>query len=593
MLIVTSPAPLVSDDGTGPAPRPEQLDAAHRSDLVDGTRVPLKVADIYCGAGGLSEGFRLAGYEIVFGLDKDEDSVATFRRNHPRAGYYLGSVTDLTPAELAGRIGETDVIVGGPSCQGFSTAGRRRGWVRPDDDRNQLWEHMLALVAEARPRAFLLENVPGLVMWREGQLGEKILAAFRALGYVVEMRILLAADYGVPQRRRRLFLVGILGGAPYEFPAATHMGGWRRDSLVKWEQRRKDAGLLRHIPCWEAIADLPSLGPGDANTRYIEERTSPYGRWLRDGALRVADHESRDLGAEHLSLIEHVPQGGTWRDIPPHLLPDRFRGMRRTDSTNLLGRLDPALPGYTINTQYYNVTTGCYTHPFEDRSLSIREGARLQTFLDTYEFVGTLPSRCRQVGNAVPPLLGAVLAGQLALQLLGNELEEGYEVVASAEASEQLPPPPSSIAVRERMRRQRKADTRPEVRLRSELHRRKLRFRVGVRPLPDLQRTADVLFGGEVKVAVFVDGCFWHGCLLHARPTKSNTKWWADKIRRNRDRDQETSRALEDAGWEVVRVWEHEPPADAATRIAVVVARRREAASCRSTRGRLKSLSQE
>ncbi|MFD8739863.1 DNA (cytosine-5-)-methyltransferase [Streptomyces sp. NPDC059618] len=531
----------------------------------------LKVADLFCGAGGLSEGFREAGFDIVFGLDKDADSMATYAKNHPDARTLQGSISDYSPSELAEIIGPVDVIIGGPSCQGFSTAGRRSGWVRSQDERNRLWEHMLGLVEETKPSAFLMENVPGLVMWKEGQFGHKILKAFKRLGYKVEMQILLAADYGVPQRRRRLFIVGIRDGKQFQFPEPTHMGGWRRDTLALWEEKRKKAGLLPHISVWDAIGDLSPLAGGTHEKTYSlpAGKASPLARLLRSGMRRTSSHEVRELDASHARLLSYVPQGGTWREIPAYLLPDRYRGMRRTDSTNLFGRLDPALPAYTINTQFYNVTTGCYAHPYEDRALSIREGARIQTFPDSYEFAGSLSSQCRQIGNAVPPLLARQLAYAIACHLGASE---------SMTANEALPvkphggvPAPVTSSVVDREQSGAYVSVRSSAALAREL--RMYGEEVVAHNLLELPggRLED-LFLPARKVAVLVNECFWHGCPEHARRTKSSTVWWAEKISKNR-KDEISARArLEELGWSVHVVWEHEEPANAARRLRRMLA---------------------
>jgi DNA (cytosine-5)-methyltransferase 1 len=525
---------------------------------------------LFSGAGGLTAGFRAAGYEVSFAIDIDHDSCETYARNNPGVDVENRSITDLSATSIAQRSGgDVDVVLGGPSCQGFSTHGRRTGWVRDDDDRNTLWLRMLDVVQAVKPRSFLMENVPGLVHWREGEFGRTILDEFGKLGYAMSMKILLAADFGVPQRRRRLFIVGIRGKVPFTFPNETHLGGWRRDSLDRWERERMQRGLLQHIPVWDAIADLPLLGAtaGSKESDYPEARLTPYARKMRTASRRLLDHEVAPINANHLELIRHVPQGGTWRDVPPHLLPDRFRGMRRTDGTNLLGRLDPALPGYTITTQFQNVTAGCFTHPYEDRALSVREGARIQSFPDRFEFIGSLGSRSRQIGNAVPPLLARVLAEQLAVQL-DAEIQRSRSVRRAA----QLPAPPPSDMTRARMIAQRKSETKPELELRRALDTMGLRRRymVDARPLPELRRATDVMFPRE-KVAVFVDGCFWHGCPDHSRDTKSNTKWWAAKIQKNKDRDADTTKRLRAGGWIVLRTWEHESPLDAAHRVASVV----------------------
>jgi DNA mismatch endonuclease Vsr len=250
--------------------------------------------------------------------------------------------------------------------------------------------------------------------------------------------------------------------------------------------------------------------------------------------------------------------------------------MRRTDSTNLLGRLDPALPAYTITTQFNNVTTGCFTHPYANRALTVREAARLQTFRDSYVFEGAIASKCRQVGNAVPPLLGHVLVAGIAKALVGEEAEELYAAPKPITPAAKLPAPPATDAVtRARMSKQKRRDTRPEILLRKELHARDLRFRVDYKPLAGLRRRADIVFPGA-KVAVLVHGCFWHGCPEHSRDTKSNTKWWKDKIDANKARDADTIANLEAAGWCVIIIWEHEDPQKAADRLVPIVRERRQ-----------------
>jgi DNA (cytosine-5)-methyltransferase 1 len=424
---------------------------------------------------------------------------------------------------------------------------------------------MHKLVGGIMPKAFILENVPGLVQWKDNEVGRRILDGFRALGYSVSSDILLAANYGVPQLRRRVFVVGVLSDQPFAFPEPDHLGGWRRDTLDLWEKRRREAGKLSHVSMWEALADLPMLETGEDLATWRSGPLSPYARMMRAGAGVLHDHVSAPISAEYAALLEYVPIGGTWRDIPGHLLPDRFRGMRRTDSTGLLGRLAPDRPAYTITTQFNNPTVGTFTHPFENRVLTAREGARLQSFPDRYVFKGALASRYRQIGNAVPPLLASVLADALASHLLGLPCTR-----RSIKPARNLPAPPPSVAARKRLSKQSKRDTKPELAIRRILHARGLRYSVDSKPLVELRRTADLVFK-KAKVAVFVDGCFWHGCPVHARQTKSHTKWWAEKIEKNRQRDKETTALLEAAGWTVLRVWEHEPPELAANRLERVV----------------------
>lgn len=538
----------------------------------------LSIGDLFCGAGGLSAGFRAAGYGLTFALDKDEDSCRTYEHNFGFAPEHA-LITDFDPSDLGRKLKGTDVIVGGPSCQTFSTQGRRFTWADPKDDRTRLWRHMFAVVKEAEPRAFLLENVPGLshkglAYEKDGEAQGEIVEHFRTLGYTLRAAILLAADYGVPQLRRRLLVVGVKEGLTFEFPAPTHLGGWRRDTLEQWEDRRIQRGLLRHLTVGEAIGDLPPLLSGDySQAAYVRAPESGYEKLMRTGWKGgLTDHEARPLGARHLELIRHVPPGGTWRDIPPHLLPERFQGgMRRTDSTNLLGRLDPDRPAYTITTQFNNVTGGCFTHPYEDRALSTREGARLQSFSDSFHFDGTLSSRCRQIGNAVPPLLAQHLACALAEALAPTARPRRPKRIKSILAAKTTPPDEATQA---RMTAQRKQGTAPERKLFEILADNGLVFDLNVKPLEGVRREADGCLP-DARVALFVDGCFWHGCPVHSRPTKSNTLWWREKIDINKLRDIETDKLLRAAGWLVERVWEHEDPETAARRILAVVEGRR------------------
>lgn len=531
-----------------------------RPDRVGHVATPPTVADLYSGAGGLSEGLRQVGFKIVFGIDKDPEACRTFQLNHPDADVECASITSLSPGDIAQRVGGyVDLVVGGPSCQGFSTAGRRTGWVRDDDDRNDLWSHMLAVVEKIQPKAFIMENVPGLFAWKEGEFGWKIIQAFRELGFLVTHDILLAANYGVPQLRRRLFIVGVRDGGSFRFPSETHLGGWRRDTLHLWEEARVQRGLRPHVTAWEAIADLPALGDssGAPSMRYGHIRTTPIIEHLRAGAGdRVRDHETGNLPEATRELLRQVPRGGTWRDIPTRDLPQRFQGMRRTDSTNLYGRLDPARAAYTINTQFLNVTTGCYTHPFEDRALTIREGARLQTFPDRYEFTGTLSSRARQIGNAVPPLLGAVLGASLAEQL-PEWRERGITVAPVVEPADRQPSLRRSSTHIVRAKGARHGAMSLDLELRRALHARGLRFRVNARPIPEVERQPAIVFVGA-KVAVFLDECFWNGCEEHTRTTtKSYRLWWKKDIERNKERDAAATTLLMNEGWQVVRLWEH------------------------------------
>ena len=539
-------------------------------------KFPLRAIDLFSGAGGLSQGFRDAGYEVPFALDFDADSCATYEKNHPETHVECASITDFSPAQIKKLAkGRIDVVLGGPSCQSFSTAGRRSGWVADGDERNGLWEHMFKVVEHIKPKAFVMENVPGMVYWKEGAFGDMILKRFTDIGYTVRKEILLAADWGVPQRRRRLFIVGILGDQEFTFPAPTHMGGWRRDSLEMWEKKRLEKGLLPHLTVEDALGDLPPLKPSTVSSRrYLvrKDKATPFAQLMRGSSRVVHDHDVQPLPKDTATLIAHVPSGGTWRDIPPHLLPDRYRGMRRTDSTNLLGRLDWNLPSYTITTQFNNVTTGCFTHPTENRSLSVREGARLQTFPDKYEFVGSVASRCRQIGNAVPPLLASVLAHEVAVQVWGIRAAKMHpRPMVMKRGAESRTEEAINDLTKARMKRDAKQDTAAERGVREALLTAGITFALRARLEETARRNQEILIE-DSRVVVMVSGCFLHGCEKHSRLTKSSTKWWADKIKLNRERDDASRTLWEAEGYEVVEFWEHEDPEDSRRHVQEVIA---------------------
>lgn len=385
-----------------------------------------RTIDLFCGAGGLSEGFRQAGFEVGLGLDWDDDALATHAHNHSGVQVINDDVRNVTSSEILSQsgFGEIDVIIGGPSCQGFSTQGRRGSWASYDDPRNLLYREFARIVGDLRPEWFVMENVPGLLYFNKGEFGRHVFAAFRAQGYEVQHKILLAADYGVPQLRKRLVIVGNRVGGQVAWPEQTHMGAVRRDAIELWERRRteKFPHLLPHRSLWDGISDLPPIpaGGGKEIGRYRRKPQTDFQVEMRLESPVLFDHQATPMPNVHLELISHVQEGQTWREIPQHLLPPRFAKIRRTDATNLFARPDRTRPSYTIITQFGNVTTGAYTHPLQDRALSGREGARLQSFPDKYRFLGNLTSKYRQIGNAVPPLFARAIAQQVMRAMTGE-----------------------------------------------------------------------------------------------------------------------------------------------------------------------------
>ena len=544
----------------------------------------LSAIDLFCGAGGLSAGFLQEGFEIALGIDADEPSVETFEANFGEGRAVHADLLKYTAEDALRDAGgrDIDVILGGPSCQPFSTHGRNKPWV-VGDPRSDLWSRMHSFVEVLRPRAFVMENVPGMLYYEKGNFVDILKAEFGRLGYTLTHEILLAADYNVPQLRRRLIVVGILGDEPFEYPEAPRLGGWRRDSLAKWEAERIERNKLPHITLTEALGALPAaVRPGQPAYYTSQRATTEYDAYMRThwkdvperGAgkasrrRRVYDHEVVPIIPEVAELAVHVPPGGTWRDIPPHLLPDRFRSMRRTDGTNLYGRMTWDRPAYTMTTQFQNITTGCFIHPDETRPLTVREGARAQSFSDDFVFKGALSSKVTQIGNAVPPLLARALARQLSAMLNGVPASERKPVVVGPEKyrGEAVP---GGAAAAEAMRSSGRHDDAAVDALARYLeengHRVELR-----QPVKGLEVVPDIVLKGE-KSALFVQGCFIYGCPQHNRNTKSQSVWWAGDIARRKRRREAEVRALEDAGWLVEVAWEHEAPAAVVERLELAL----------------------
>ena len=355
--------------------------------------------DLFCGAGGLSEGFRQAGFHVLAGNDIDPYAAETFVSSHAEARFLPGQIEDIGAGDFLRasglRKGELDCLIGGPPCQAFSVYNHQRGM---HDRRSGLFQEYLRVVEGLMPKWVVMENVTGITSVGGGTAVGKILSGLAGLGYAVETRILRAEQYGVPQERRRIFFVGNRLGLPTRWPEATH-----------------GPGLERFVNVWDAIGDLPVLGNGEAPEGPLSYRAAPLSRfqeYLRGNATQVSNHAAPRLQPINLERMRHIPEGGSWRDIPFHLLPAGMQRARRCDHTKRYGRLRKDGLASTILTKC-DLHWGAYVHPEQDRTLTVREAARLQSFPDWFEFSGPRTEQYVQVGNAVPPLLAKKLGHAL------------------------------------------------------------------------------------------------------------------------------------------------------------------------------------
>ncbi|WAT27206.1 DNA cytosine methyltransferase [Pseudomonas sp. GXZC] len=388
---------------------------------------PRRTIDLFCGAGGITEGFRQAGYVSLYGNDIMPEAIETFRLNHPEAIADCRPIEEVDPAiiraELGLQRGELDVLVGGPPCQGFSINAPERFL---EDPRNKLFKHYERFLEEFMPQAFVFENVPGLLSIGDGKVYRQIVEIFTSLGYHVTAKILFAAHYGVPQERWRLILLGSLAG-PIEHPVPSHYAvgraNFRGGNTMTFQLNELDRETLEPaVTVGAAISDLPPLemGEGAELITYLSPAESAFAKRIRNPSGQTYNHYAAKLSKQNAERMLHVQPGGSWRDIPYDLLPKGMQRARRSDHTKRYGRLHPdRLPG--------TVLTKCDPHwgtvflPYQNRTLTVREAARFQSFPDAYKFLGSRVTQYEQVGNAVPVLMAKAIAEKLIAHWASNQ----------------------------------------------------------------------------------------------------------------------------------------------------------------------------
>lgn len=339
------------------------------------------VIDLFCGCGGFSLGFEKAGFDVLLGIDVWPDALRTFDLNHKKSKVLQGDLSLIQPSDTARLLdGRTvDVIIGGPPCQGFSVAGKRI----VDDIRNKLYKNFVNFVAFYKPKAFVLENVPNILSIGGGVVKDSIIEDFSDLGYTMEYKILMASDYGVPQNRRRAIFVGFLNGHHFAFPTPFD---------------------TPKVTAEEAISDLPEQSVEDGSA-YPSAPLSEYQNLMRKNSVTLDNHQATVHSQQTIDIISLVPDGGNYKNLPPHL-----RGTRKVHIA--WTRLNSKKPSFTIDTGHRH-----HFHYVYNRIPTARESARIQSFPDDFYFTCSRTSQLKQIGNAVPPLLGEAIAKSLLQQL--------------------------------------------------------------------------------------------------------------------------------------------------------------------------------
>ena len=393
----------------------------------------LTVVDLFAGAGGFGLGFRLADCDVVCSLEVDQWAADTLRANHPDMMVIQDDIRNYqTLNEVRGACPYwPDVIIGGPPCQGFSVAGPAQK--DPKDPRNSLFKDFARWVEHLHPQIFIMENVKGLLSRRNANrelVIDIIRKTFAELDYQVEVWVLNAAEYGVPQTRERIFIVGNrMGIQEIAPPPKTHALSTLEANTAQLELF-DDYKILSSPPTlWKAISDLPNLeaGQGEEEQIYLTEPHTDYQRWVRGEQKILYNHVAMSHSKRLVDRFQHIGWGESSATVPTEHMPRTRNGNGKIsesayDQNNR--RLHPYKPSHTIAASFY----ANFVHPFQHRNITAREGARIQSFPDSYKFMGkkTVVSHkllqregrfkekflCQynQIGNAVPPLLAKSIA---------------------------------------------------------------------------------------------------------------------------------------------------------------------------------------
>lgn len=340
-----------------------------------------KIIDLFAGVGGLSLGFEMVGFDVALANEFDKSIAEAYIKNRPNTKMIIEDITKLPIQEIFSEyIGQIDVVIGGPPCQGFSQKGQRKSI---NDDRNFLFKYFYEVVKLVKPKYFLMENVPNLLTTEKGYFKQEIITLFRNIGYAVSSDVLVASDFGVPQNRKRAFILGKLGEQPLALPVPTQ----------------------NRTTIWDAISDLAYLNSGDGfeEQEYKNNSQSFYQNQLREGSSKLFNHIATNHSKLALERMMLIPPEGGKESLPiEHITKSIYSGTWSRMVKNDIS--------VTITTRFDTPSSGKFTHPYLHRAITVREAARIQSFPDWFRFYGNKTSQMKQVGNAVPPLLAKAIA---------------------------------------------------------------------------------------------------------------------------------------------------------------------------------------
>lgn len=361
------------------------------------TKNKIKIIDLFAGVGGLSYAFAHDdNFEIVAANEILPKMAKAYELNHPTVKVYCKDIKDFGILDLQNdfniKTGEIDVIVGGPPCQAYSTVGKRL----IDDPRGKLFQEYYRVLKEINPKMFLFENVKGLLSMQGGELLKTIISLFESLGYTVVYKVLNSADFGAPQIRERVIIIGTKINNKFIYPEPTHYNTEEGKELLK-------QNLLPYLTLSEAISDLPFIKSNEESCEYASEPKNEFQKLMRKNAPKeLNDHNSPDNNEKLIKIMESLPDGGTPLDLPEEIRP-------KSGFANTYCRLWWDRPSPTITRNLSTPSSSRCIHPKAPRPLTTREGARIQCFPDDYIFYGSRSDKNLQIGNAVNTFLSTAI----------------------------------------------------------------------------------------------------------------------------------------------------------------------------------------
>jgi DNA (cytosine-5)-methyltransferase 1 len=364
----------------------------------------IKVIDLFAGCGGFSIGFEKAGYDIISAVEFDKNIAKSYEVNHPKTKMIADDIKNVDNNNIFKK-NDATIIIGGPPCQGFSMAGARirKGFI--DDPRNYLFKHYFNVVKIVRPKIFIIENVKGILTMKKGQIFNEIKKIFEdpdnfeGKPYKIQYKVMKAKEYGIPQNRERTIIVGSMIDFNLD------------EEINKTKEYIKgiDKHFFDNVTVWQAISNLPK--PTEDGNIKIEKIENNYQKFLSSNSGKTFNH----IMTKHNSIaVKRMEKIGINQNFT--VLNEKIK----TVHSGSYGRLDPDSIAPTITTRFDTPSGGRFIHPFENRTITPREAARIQSFPDDFEFIGTKSCICKQIGNAVPPKLSYFL-GTMIRRILEND----------------------------------------------------------------------------------------------------------------------------------------------------------------------------